>query len=171
MAGVADPEEIGATGGAVHVVSSGAYSDYTVLCALPDKETADSLVAAYDELCARHGVGSDARVEAIGLYNGPLECVARWHRRICLDWEGKVLVENDYTTVHFPWEHDRVKTPVSWLWCVERNGQYGDLYVDGTDFERVRRVLSDKQRQIVAQPDVWKERKLAHSADRARSVG
>ena len=132
----------------VWVVSSGSYSDYRVLCACPDKKTAETVSA---KMAAAGGWRSDTRVESLTLVTDDVERVSILWLSVNLWDDG---TESDSVeSFRYEWPFDALfddAKPVHWRWVRTpfHLNSGGRLEVSGTDHERVRKAFSDHRGQI-----------------------
>lgn len=143
----------------IYVVSSGTYSDYSVLVACPSKKDADLLAQRY---AASGGYGyDDARVEWLPIVPGDVQQVTVLHMSTTLWDDGSETDTRERLTVKWPFELDDPKhADCTWRWVSApmHHGKGGRLDVHGTDHERVRKVLGD-QRALLITDDAYRARR------------
>lgn len=124
-------------------VSSGVYSDYSVLCLTPTKADAERLVGRL----ARESEGwhRDARVERFLVCDGGVEQVTSLHFRTTLWDDGSETDRSDDTRTEWPWEAGDDACAWRWVRAPMHQDKGGRLEVWGLDHERVKRTFSDKR--------------------------
>ena len=133
------------------VVSSGAYSDYRVVCVCDSKKRAQTVAAAMRG--DPDGYRGDARVEQLPFVNFDPEKVPVYHRSVVVMDNGTTTSESQRVSYEWPFDQWEPLDPVSWRWvrAPVYAGKGGRLDVRGTDEERVNRVFSDRRAQLLAE--------------------
>lgn len=136
----------------IYCVSSGAYSDYRVLCACPTKKDAKAVAAKLktDE----DGWRTDARVEEFEMVTADVEKVEILMLSTTLWDDGTETHTSERIRSDWPFDttfDDGI--PMTWRWvrAPMHKNQGGRLDVSGTDFELVRKTYSDKRAQLIAE--------------------
>ncbi|HKZ20334.1 MAG TPA: hypothetical protein VJQ57_09505 [Acidimicrobiia bacterium] len=137
-------------GDEIHVVSSGLYSDYQVLCACPSKEDAETVAAKLRG--DRDGWRSDAVVETLPLVSGDVRKVEILLMQETVWDDGRTDRILDDIRAEWPFDSLRGIVRVAWRWvrAPMHNNQGGRLEVWGTDHNRVRKVFSDRRAMALA---------------------
>lgn len=129
----------------VYGVSSGVYSDYSVLCLCPTKKDAQTIVGklAGDS----GGWNRDARVEEFLMVDGDVEKIAFLHMSINIWDDGTDEPLQNAVREEWPFDAITDNVPVAWRWVRApiHGGKGGRLEVSGYDHTRVRKVYSEKR--------------------------
>lgn len=135
----------------VWVVASGEYSDYRVLCACDSKARAETVAQLLR--ADQDRFRSDARVESLPLVMTDPEKVRLYHASVTVWDDGRVTDEREWITTEWPFDQWEPITPVWWRWvrAPVHKDKGGRLEIRGTDEQRVRRVLSDRKAQLLAE--------------------
>lgn len=129
-------------------VTSGSYSDYTVLCICPSK--ADAEAVAVKLRSEAHGWHRDATTQEFGTADASTEPVSVLYLTTEIFDDGTERPGRDDAENRWPFEDYWVKSQWRWVRAPIHRGKGGRLEVQGTDHERVRKVFSDTRAQLIA---------------------
>lgn len=138
----------------IHVVSSGSYSDYSVICACPTIEHAEMVAEALRN--DTDGWHRDAQVEELPLVDYEPRKVTVHHRMADV-WDNGTT-DKEKVSVRREWPFDSyLDNPiatVAWHWwrAPMHHGRGGRLEVWGTSEKSVAKVFGEKRAQALADP-------------------
>jgi len=150
----------------VWVLTVGSYSDYHIVGVCSSKEAAEALAAptkgSYDEvevaewvlddLVPRLTVGVDIYRTADGLFSD-------WTERVGVTTRGQFQASTQAST----------QASIRWAGTPLTNqGEMIAVSVDGSDFDRVRKVASERKARVVAEFDILMA--IADNGERWRAV-
>ena len=141
----------------MYAVTSGAYSDYRVLCLCMSKSDAEVIAAKYRSDPQTYG-GAD--VASFPIVDASVEQIAT-HKMTCEVWDdGTTSPTREGRMTEWPFDTLNGLHPVKWRWvrAPVHQGIGGRLDVWGTDLERVRRVFSDRRAMLIADSDLRAKR-------------
>ena len=144
----------------VWLVSSGAYSDYRVHCAAPNKKAAKAIIAALnsDEPSCHHyfieQVPVIDKAEKVTIYG--IEAIITDDGTV----RGESVRDRDEWNVDPLYPQRLRPVTVRWVRAPIYYGRAGRLEVYGTDEERVRKTYSDMRAQLLADPALRKRREF-----------
>jgi hypothetical protein len=143
----------------VYVISSGEYSDYSVLCACPSKEDAETLVSRMNAAGGSPYRG-DCVVEELAMLPADAQQVEILHMSVTLWDDGRQADEHQHRQVEWPLGY---YVPVRWRWvrAPMHRDKGGRLEVSGTDHERVRKVYGDRRALLLSDDAFRAQREVA----------
>lgn len=134
----------------VWAVSSGCYSDYSVLCVCPSKADAEAVAAKFNAADKYE----EARVESFPVVDRTVEQLAVLKLQTTLWDDGTETDTREHVEHEWPfhWE-EAARSKVVWRWvrAPMHHDKGGRLEVSGVDHERVRRVYSDHRAELIAE--------------------
>lgn len=140
-------------GSIIYVLSRGEYSDYSVLCACPNKEQAEQLAARYNADKSEYH-SDQVEVEELWVFGEQTQKLETLLLQTELFDNGTEKPKDPQVRAVWPFDDwsNAAKIPVQWRWV--RAPMYHDkggrLEVRGYDHERVRKVFSDRRAAILA---------------------